>query len=73
MVEYPLETVKELKKMFPNNLEFHANLDNNSSDAWDFVSDKMGVVSDEMKNITARFKKLGDLFQSLSESGFPGA
>lgn len=72
-IHYKPETIKELKEIYPNNIEFHLALDNNSPDAWDFVSGEMKVASDEMRVAADRFKTLGNLFQSLSESGFPGA
>jgi hypothetical protein len=81
MFKYPIETIKELKKIFPDNPEFHINLDNNSTDALSFIMGELDTMADEMKNSVKNrqpfnnlegWKKLGDLFQSLSESGYPG-
>ena len=57
-IKYPLETVEELKQLFPNNVELHDALDNNSSVAWDIVSIELN--------------RLSNLFKSISMAGFPG-
>uniref|UniRef100_A0A6M3JUY5 Uncharacterized protein n=1 Tax=viral metagenome TaxID=1070528 RepID=A0A6M3JUY5_9ZZZZ len=57
-VKYPIKTVKELKKIYPEDPAFHRDLDNNAPGAWDFVSKKLGTLS--------------HLFSSLSKAGFPG-
>jgi len=70
--QYPLEIVNELKKMFPENLEFHTDLQNSSPAAWIFVSKEVEIASKNLDNAIARLKKLGRLFGLLSDCGFPG-